>query len=203
MKKLFVPLLAIVALSTLAFTHYAIEPLAIGSGLPEANTKLTDVSGKEVTLAGSKKKNGLLVIFSCNTCPYVIKNQERNNEMCAYAEKNNIGVVIVNSNEAQRNDADSYDAMKKYAADQGYKWNYAVDKNSTLADAFGATKTPEIFLFNKDSKLVYHGAFDDSPSSPKDVSRKHLQVAIDEAVAGKEVSVKTSKSVGCGIKRVK
>lgn len=203
MKKLFVPLVALVAVGAMAFTHFAIEPLAIGSSLPEGNSKLTDISGKEITLAASKKKNGLLVIFSCNTCPYVVKNQARNNEMCAYAEKNNIGVVIINSNEAQRSDADSYDAMKKYATDQGYKWSYAVDKNSTLANAFGATKTPEIFLFNKDSKLVYHGAFDDSPSKPEEATRKHLQLAIDEAVAGKDVTVKTSKSVGCTIKRVK
>ncbi len=203
MKKVIAPLLAVIAIMAMAFTVNNIEPLSIGASIPDSKARLTDVSGKEITLNTAKKKNGLLVIFSCNTCPYVVKNQARNNEMCAYATQNNIGVVIVNSNEGSRNGADSYDAMKAYAENQGYKWYYAVDKNSALADAFGASKTPEVFLFDKNDKLSYHGAFDDSPSKPEAATRKHLQLAIDELAGGKEVSVKTSKSVGCGIKRPK
>ena len=75
-------------------------------------------------------------------------------------------------------------------------------KKNAIADAFGATKTPENFLFNKEGKLVYHGAIDDNPDASS-VSRKHLKEALDEMLGGKDVSVKTSKSVGCTIKRVK
>jgi hypothetical protein len=141
-------------------------------------------------------------MFSCNTCPYVIKNQQRTREICQYALDHNIGVILVNSNEAQRDNEDSYDAMKKYAEVQGYKWYYSIDKNSELADAFGASRTPENYLFNKDGKLVYHGATDNNPSDADNVTRKHLQEAITEMLAGKDVSVKTSRSVGCSIKRV-
>jgi hypothetical protein len=92
--------------------------------------------------------------------------------------------------------------MKEFASKEGYNWYYAVDQNSELANAFGATKTPECFLFDKEGKLVYHGAIDDSPGKAENVNRKHLQEAITEISNGKEVSVKTSKSVGCSIKRL-
>jgi peroxiredoxin len=197
MKKFFLP--AIAAVGLLAFT--SISELPLGADLPKAEVKMKDVSGKEISLKDAMKKNGLLVMFSCNTCPYVIKNQERTNEISEFALKNNIGVVLVNSNEAYRNGEDSYDAMKKYAKDQKYNWHYVVDANSEVADAFGAKKTPENYLFNSKGKLVYHGAIDDNPSEPESVQRKHLREAISELVNGKEISVKTSKSVGCTIKR--
>ena len=198
MKKIFLPVLAIFGL--LAFTTLPV--IEIGADLPKPDVKMKDVSGKEITLKDAIKKNGLLVMFSCNTCPYVIKNQERTNAISEYALKNNIGVVLINSNEAYRSGEDSYDAMKSYAKDQGYKWHYVVDKNSVVADAFGANRTPENFLFNKEGKLVYHGAIDDNPSDATAVKRNHLKEAINELAANKEISVKTSRSVGCTIKRV-
>ena len=176
--------------------------LPIGADLPKADVKMKDVSGKEVSFNEAKKSNGLLVMFSCNTCPYVIKNQQRTKEICQYALANNIGVVLINSNEAQRDNEDSYEAMKKYAAAQGYKWYYAVDENSEMADVFGASRTPENFLFNKEGKLVYHGAIDDNPSDGNNVTRKHLREAISEMLNGKDITVKTSRSVGCSIKRI-
>jgi thioredoxin-related protein len=198
MKKIFFSLL-VVAVATMAFTISAVLP--IGSTMPKADVKLKDISGKEVTIKEVKKDNGVLVMFSCNTCPYVIKNQQRTIEAANYAEKNNVGIIILNSNEGQRNDDDSYEAMKTYAKEQGYKWHYAVDKNNELADAFGANRTPECFLFNKELKLVYHGAIDDNPTDADNVKRHHLKEAITEMAAGKEVSYKESRSVGCGIKR--
>ncbi|HSK12028.1 MAG TPA: thioredoxin family protein [Phnomibacter sp.] len=188
------------AIALLGFTPA--ELLKVGSSMPKADVKMTDVSGKVVTLKDCAGANGTLVMFSCNTCPYVIKNQERTNEIMAYAMKNNIGVVILNSNEGTRGKDDSFDAMKQYAKDQGYKWFYTVDKNHEIADAFGATRTPECFLFDKNGILVYTGAIDDSPADAAAVKRKHLQTAIDEMNAGKEVGVKTSRSIGCNIKRL-
>ncbi len=85
---------------------------------------------------------------------------------------------------------------------QGYKWNYVVDENSVLADAFGAKRTPECYLFNSEGKLVYHGAIDDNPTDESAVNRKHLKDAMDQLLKGEEISVKTSRSVGCGIKRL-
>jgi len=199
MKKILFGLIAMASLATIAFTVG--DPLPIGSSMPKADLKMQDVSGKNITMQDTKKENGVLVMFSCNTCPYVVKNQERTLAISKFATDNKVGVIILNSNEALRGDDDSYDAMQAYAKNQGYKWNYAVDKNHEVADAFGANRTPECFLFDKDLKLVYHGAIDDSPSDVTAISRNHMQVAITEMVAGKEVTVKESRSVGCTIKR--
>lgn len=199
MKKILISTLFIAAIAMMAFKTG--DPLAIGSSMPKADVKMKDISGKDVSIKDVKKANGVLVMFSCNTCPYVVKNQKRTIAICEYAQKNNLGVIVLNSNEGQRGDDDSYAAMKSYAKEQKYAWNYVVDKNNEVADAFGANRTPECYLFDKDLKLVYHGAIDDNPSDPSSVKRHHLQEAINELVAGKNISVKESRSVGCGIKR--
>jgi AhpC/TSA family len=196
-KLLFLPLSFVILVSMM------LKPaeLSIGDKAPSPDTKMTDISGKSISFNDAKKKNGLLVVFSCNTCPWVIKNQEVATEGYSYALSKEVGVIVLNSNEAQRGDADSKEAMKQYSKDQNYKWPYVMDDNSTMANAFGAKVTPECYLFDKDMKLVYHGAITDNPKTPAESTRDHLKVAIDELVSGKDVSMKTSKAMGCGIKR--
>ena len=200
MKKILFGFIAVASLATLAFTYG--DPLQIGSTMPKADLKMQDISGKNVAMKDAKKDNGILVMFSCNTCPYVVKNQERTVAISKFATENKVGVIILNSNEALRGDDDSYAAMQTYAKDQGYQWNYVVDKNHEVADAFGANRTPECFLFDKNLKLVYHGAIDNSPQDEAAITRLHLKEAINEMVGGKEVTVKESRSVGCTIKRM-
>jgi len=199
MKKILPGFFALATVAALAFTFG--DPLKIGSDMPKADRKMQDISGKEISMQEAKKENGVLVMFSCNTCPYVIKNQQRTLAISKYATVNNVGVIILNSNEALRGAEDSYAAMKAYAKEQGYKWNYVVDKDHEIADAFGANRTPECFLFDKNLKLVYHGAIDNSPQDESAITRVHLKEAINEMVAGSEVTVKESRSVGCTIKR--
>lgn len=202
MKKIFLAALPVAVIGMMALTPLG-DPLPLGSSIPSPEVKMKDISGKEVSLKDAKTGKGLLVMFSCNTCPYVIKNQGRTNEAAKHALDNGIGVAILNSNEGKRDSDDSYEDMKAYGKEQGYKWYYLVDNNSALADAFGANRTPECFLFNDEGKLVYHGAIDDNPSDASAVGRKHLVTAIDEMKSGKDISVKQSKSVGCTIKRLK
>jgi thioredoxin-related protein len=201
MKKIFLSILPIAAIAVLAVKP-AGDPLPIGSSIPKAEVKMKDISGKEVSFKDAMKKNGLLVMFSCNTCPIVHKYESRTVEICKKALDKNIGVILLNSNEATRSDGDSYDDMKEYAEKLGYKWNYVLDNKSAMADVFGANRTPECFLFDKDGKLVYHGAIDDNSSGPDEVTRKHLSIAIDETLSGKDVSTKNTRSVGCNIKRL-
>lgn len=175
--------------------------LSIGSKLPEQQHKMKDISGKEISFKEAMKENGLLVMFSCNTCPFVIKHRQKTKQVAEYALKNNIGVILLNSNEAQRDEQDSFDEMKEYAKSQGYNFYYAVDKDSKMADAFGASMTPESFLFNKEGVLVYHGAINDRPRNPDDGQTEYLKTAMTEMVNGKKVSVSTYPQLGCGIKR--
>ncbi|MBK6935499.1 MAG: thioredoxin family protein [Chitinophagaceae bacterium] len=201
MKKILFALLPVAAVAFMALKP-AIDPLPLGAAIPSPDVKMQDISGQDVSLNDVKTEKGLLVMFSCNTCPYVIKNQPRTYEVSKYATGMGVGVALLNSNEAKRGDDDSFDEMKKYAAAQSYHWKYLVDKNHKVADAFGANRTPECFLFDANGKLVYHGAIDDNPSDANAVTRKHLLVAIDEMLAGKDIKVKESRSVGCTIKRL-
>ena len=177
------------------------DKLNPGDKLPSGDAALTNINGKKLTLNSAMGEKGLLVMFSCNTCPFVVKNQPVTKQTMEYASAHHVGMVVINSNEAQRNEADSYAEMQKYAKQQGYTVPYLVDENSKLANLFGANHTPEIFLFDKAGKLVYKGAMNDNPSDPTGYKKMFINDAIDAMVAGKEVNPKVTKSVGCSIKR--
>lgn len=206
-KKSLLFVLAIAAAFAASYAFRASEEkyemLAIGKKAPKADVKMTDISGKKVSLNDIKKENGLLVIFSCNTCPFVLAWENRYPALGEQCAKNKIGMVLVNSNEGRRKGDDSMDEMKKHAADKKYNCFYAIDENSELADAFGAKTTPHVYLFDKDMKLVYRGAIDDTggreDATPKDT---YLKNALDNLAAGKKVDPAETKSVGCSIKRV-
>jgi peroxiredoxin len=177
------------------------DELAIGADMPQADQKMMSVSGKLLSLSDLKKENGLVVIFSCNTCPFVIAWQDRYNELHELAEKNNIGFVLVNPNEAYRDGDDSFAAMKAHAEKNKYTAEYVVDQNHVVADAFGADRTPHVFLFNAENKLTYRGAIDDNHKDKNKVKKTYLKDALNAQGSGKEIAVTSSKSLGCSIKR--
>jgi hypothetical protein len=201
MKKMLFAAIPVAVISLLTMKKMN-EPLPIGSPIPNAAVKMKDISGTDVSFADVKTDKGLVVMFSCNTCPVVKKYQSRTLEVCKYAMGNGLGVILLNSNEATRNDGDSYNDMKAYAAEQHYFFKYVIDNHSAMADAFGANRTPEVYIFDKNGKLAYHGAIDDNSNSPEEVTRKHAIIAIDEMNAGRDVTQKVTRSVGCGIKRL-
>jgi thioredoxin-related protein len=201
MKKILFPALLLIAIVIMSLKPSG-NSLPIGASIPKPDLKMKNIDGKEVSFKDAMNTNGLLVMFSCNTCPVVKRYQPRTNEVCKYAMDKKVGVILLNSNEAYRNNGDSYEDMKDYGKANGYSWHYVLDNNSTMANAFEADRTPECFLFNKEGKLIYHGAIDDNSNGPNEVTRKHLTIAINELVAGKDISVKETRSVGCSIKRV-
>ena len=106
---------------------------------------------------------------------------------------------MVNSNDPAINPEDGFDVMQTRAEKFGFRFPYVVDATSDVARAFGATRTPEAFLFGADSRLAYHGTIDDNAKASEDVSQHYLRDALDAVVAGGELSVKTTKALGCGI----
>ena len=192
-----------IILALLGFTSFTsgIEPISIGSTLPKSAVKMLDVSGEKISLHDAMRENGLLVMFSCNTCPNVINNQQRTLGLADRLAKNNIGYILINSNKRQRAGEDSYEQMKEYAAAQKYNFSYVLDEKSELANSFGATRTPEVFLFNKDKKLVYHGAIDNNSKDVANVSRHHVKIAIGEMLNGTAVTEAETKNEGCAIRR--
>jgi thioredoxin-related protein len=202
MKKVFFFCVLLIAASAFTDPEGSVpQGLPIGAAMPKADVKMKDVSGVLISLRDVSTSNGLLVMFSCNTCPYVIKNQSRTKSVCAFAKDKNLGVIILNANEGGRNNGESLADMQAYAKQQSYDWYYALDSDNELADAFGATRTPECFLFDKNGKLVYHGAIDDSPADITEVKRNHLKQAITDMTSGNGISIKESRSVGCSIRR--
>lgn len=200
MKKIlfFLPL-AVIAFS---FQASDIVPIAIGTSIPKADVKLIDaVTGNSYTINDKKGENGTLVMFSCNTCPFVVANESRIAGIQTNAQRMHVGVVIINSNEAKRDGDDSKAAMKAYAEKQKFIAPYLIDENSLFANAFGASRTPESFLFDKEGKLVYRGAIDDSPKDESAVKTHYLLDAMTAVVKGKEITTKTTVSSGCSIKR--
>jgi len=180
----------------------SITSIEIGSEIPMSDLKLKTADKKELSLNDAKTSNGLLVMFSCNTCPVVIKSQARTKEMLEYAAEKGFGVAVINSNEAKRSEAESQKAMARYAKEQGYKAPYLVDAGSKLADAFGAARTPEVFLFDGNGVLMYKGAMEDNPTNPSESTQLYLKNAIDQVSIGMVPDPASTKSIGCGIKRI-
>lgn len=176
------------------------DRLEIGAKAPLTDVEVTDVSGETLTLAEVAGENGLLVNFSCNTCPWVEAWEDRYNPIAELAKDNNIGVIALNPNAAIRDDGESMEDMKERAESSNYQFYYALDKQAKLAEAFGATRTPDIFLFNSDMELVYTGAIDDNAKSAEDVEQTFLKNAIENLVAGNEIDPNTTKALGCTIK---
>ena len=184
----------------IGFTFLLAGELEIGSTMPLKDLELADISGKNITLANAKGDAGTLVVFSCNTCPWVIRWEDRYVSLAnTYAQKG-IGMVVVNSNAARFGGEDSLEEMVEHAKNNGYNFPYAQDPESELASAFGATKTPHIYLFNGDDKLVYRGAIDDNAKNAKKVDVPFLANAIDALLAGNPINPQTTKALGCSIK---
>lgn len=178
-----------------------LEEIPLNSTLPMADIKMKDVSGKDLSLNDVKKDKGLLVIFSCNTCPYVKLSATRIKEYSDFCLANGVGCILVNSNEAQRSEDDSYDEMVKYYASQNLKCAYTVDEKSQLANAFGAGRTPQCFLFNAKG-LVYKGAIDDNVKDPAAVKVAYLKDALASLLKNETPKIQETKSIGCTIKRL-
>lgn len=183
--------------------------LAIGSKAPLADVLMMNVNGTQMSLNTAAGPNGLLVVFSCNTCPFVVGNGEKSdgwegryNETAIFAKENGVSMVLVNSNEAKRDNHDSMDAMKAHAKENNYGMPYLLDTNHQLADAFGALKTPHVYLFDGDMNLVYRGSIDDNVNRAEEVEEHYLSLAMTRLAEGKKIKTQETKAVGCSIKRV-
>ena len=183
------------------------QSLKIGKKVSLTNHKMKAVSGQDFSLEDLVMENGMLVIFSCNTCPFVVGNQSmqgwqgRYNEIYDLCKRNRIGMVLVNSNEAKRGNVDSFTDMQKHSENQKYDAPYVMDRDSKLADAFGASTTPHVFLMNKDFSLIYKGAIDDNVNSSSEVKESWLKDALNATGTNKTIAVTETRNSGCSIKR--
>ena len=176
----------------------ATNTLSIGSKIPAF--KLKAVDGEIYLLDSFKESKGLIIIFSCNHCPYVQAYEERIISLQDDYRNKGISILAINSNEDINYPEDSFESMIQRAAERKFNFIYLRDEDQTVAKAFDATHTPEIFLFNEERKLVYHGKIDDNWQEPEKVVNHYLRNALDEMLTGKEVSIPETYSIGCTIK---
>jgi thioredoxin-related protein len=185
------------------------KPLKIGKTAPLQSEKMRNVDGTELSLSDSKQEKGLLVVFSCNTCPFVVGNEhfagweKQYNTIHTLAKESKIGMVLVNSNEGKRDKDDAFDAMVDHSKTLGYTMPYLLDRNSKLADAFGAKTTPHVYLFNADMKLVYSGSIDNTWDSKRTEDIHYLSDALSQLSTDAKITLQETPPRGCGIKRVK
>ena len=172
--------------------------LKIGSRAP--GFSLPAVDGKFYSLNSFIDKKILIVIFSCNHCPYVQAYEDRIIALQKEFEKYGVQIIAVNSNDDVKYPDDSFEEMKKRATDKKFNFPYLRDETQEVARAYGASHTPQIFLFDENRKLKYEGKIDDNWQQPNKVKSKYLRDAIEEVLGGKEVSVPETFSIGCTIK---
>jgi len=173
--------------------------LPLGTVAPDF--RLPDVSGKIVALADFGSAPALAVLFICNHCPYVKHIRSGLAAFGRDAQKRGAAVVAINANDAEHYAEDNPQKMKLEAQTVGYTFPYLFDESQAVAKAYHAACTPDIFLFDKDRRLVYRGQFDESrPGKSIPVTGKDLRAALEAVLAGKPVAANQVPSVGCNIK---
>jgi len=163
--------------------------------------ELSDPSGRRWSLAGFEGSPVLLVAFLCNHCPFVKHVRDGFASLAAEYQKRGVAVVAVNSNDAQAYPDDAPPRMAEEARAAGYTFPYLVDETQEVARAYGAACTPDLFVFDRERRLVYRGQMDGSrPGNAIPVSGKDLRDALDAALEGRPASADQRPSLGCNIK---
>ncbi len=173
--------------------------LPLGTAAPDF--KLPDTDGKLVSLADFQGKAALLVVFMCNHCPYVIHIRGALAQLARDYLPRNVGMVGINANDVTNYPDDSPAKMKEEVRTAGYVFPYLFDESQSVARSYRAACTPDMFLFDKNRKLVYRGQFDPSrPGNGLPATGADLRAALDAVLAGKPVPEKQIASIGCNIK---
>ena len=162
--------------------------------------KLKNIDGKMVSLKDYSDAKGYVVIFTCNECPYAIANEDRIIALHKKYASKGYPVVAINSNDVNKSSGDSFEKMQERAKSKGFGFAYLYDESQEIAKAYGATKTPHVFLLDKNRVVKYIGAIDDSAKDEKNTKEKFLENAIDALMKGKKIEKDNTKAIGCGIK---
>jgi peroxiredoxin len=200
MKKIILFLTLITVITLNSFT-----PPSPGYSVGEkaSDFKLKNVDGKMVSLADYKDAKGFIVIFTCNHCPFAQAYEQRIIDLQNKYSSKGYPVIAINPNDKDAEPVDSYENMVSRANEKKYPFPYLYDETQEVAKAFGATRTPHVFVLSKkDTDLVvqYIGAIDDNTDDPSAVKTKYVENAVDQLLAGKKVNTNFTKAIGCGIK---
>ena len=168
-----------------------------------ADFSLKNIDGNMVSLAGLKDAKGAIVVFTCNHCPYAKLYEDRVNALDKMFAAKSYPVIAINPNDPKKEPTDSFDKMIERAEEKGFTFSYLMDETQEVAKAFGANKTPHVFIVQKkgnDFVLKYIGAIDDNPQSATDVDEKFVENAVNALLKGQKPPKNNTRAIGCSIK---
>lgn len=206
MKKalLFFPLLLLILNFSLLCSQVKLK-----THLPLENSYFSNATDLDsLTLSQLKKSKGLIIVFSANSCPFVVGSENfpgwevQYNDLFLAAQKLNVGFVIINSNAAKRGGDDSWIKMIEHAKDKGYLMPYLLDENSELANSCSAKTTPHVFFYNGNLSLIYTGSIDNIWDKERKSTVPYLKIALEANANNKKIKTNQTPPKGCGIKRI-
>jgi peroxiredoxin len=192
-----------IVLALLTLVLIAAEPDGYTPGSDAMDFKLKNVDGKMVSLSDYKDAKGYIVTFTCNHCPFSQAYEDRIIELHNKYAAKGYPVVAINPNDKAISPDDSYEGMIARANEKKFPFAYLYDESQEIAKAYGATRTPHMYVLNKEGKglvVKYVGAIDDNSEDASMVTKKYIESAVDEVIAGKEVTTPSTKAIGCTIK---
>ena len=161
---------------------------------------LPGTDGKTYSPASFKDAAVLVVVFSCNHCPYVVGSEDRMIKFYNDYRPRGVAMVAINSNETENHPGDSFEHMKARAAEKGFMFTYVRDESQEVALAYGALRTPHYYVFDRERKLRYTGRMDDNPRTPGKETTRELRDAVDAILAGRRPAVEVTNPIGCNVK---
>ena len=181
----------------------AIAKIPVGTVAPDFQLK--NIDNTTVSLANYSKEKGVVLVFTCNTCPYSIQYEERIIELHKTLAPKGFPVVAIQPNNPQKKPGDSFENMQKRAKEKGYPFSYLKDKDQKTADSYGAKKTPHVYVLKKQEDnsftVEYVGAIDDNYNAPKKVKQKYVEDVVASLLKGEKPKQTNTKAIGCSIKR--
>lgn len=167
---------------------------------------LQSVDGSWVSLNALNNAKGAIVIFSCNTCPYVVAYEDRMIELHNKYSALGYPVIAINSNDAKLSPGDSFDKMKERSNDKNFPFAYVYDKSQEVIKAYGGSRTPHVYILNKEGNdfvVKYIGAIDNNYQDASAVTEQYVENAMEDIMNGRKVATETTKAIGCTIKWTK
>ncbi len=204
MKRTFLLITGVLAVVAILFVNATDSTEGYEVGDLATDFKLPNVDGREVSLADYEDAKGFILIFTCNTCPYAKAYEQRIIDLDKNYASKGFPVIAINPNDISKTPGDSMEEMVARAKKKGYTFPYLRDDSQKTTAAYGATKTPHVYLLNKEAegkyRVEYIGAIDDSPREAADVTQRYVEDAIGALTKGEKPVVTTKRAIGCTIK---
>ena len=198
--KYLLPFLAIFAFAAFAFTTNSTSVGGVEIGDTAPAFALKNIDGETVSFDSYPDAKGYVVTFTCNTCPYAVLYEDRLIDFHQRYAPKGWPVIAINPNDPAAQPDDTYALMQAKAKEKAFPFAYLVDEGQQIYPAYGASKTPHIFLVDQNKKVRYIGALDDNTRDPEAVEVRYVEEAIKAIEAGKEPSPTRTKAIGCSIK---